>query len=75
MPAPMAKEHAGIRVEPELLARLEAIAAELSRRSMGIVAKRSDVARVALERGAESLEKELGITEKKGAKPASKPKK
>jgi hypothetical protein len=70
----MAKEHAGVRVEPELLVRLEAIAAELSRRSMGIVVKRSDVARVAIERGAESLEKELGIAEK-GAKPASKPKK
>ena len=71
----MAKEHAGIRVETELLDRLEAIAAELSRRSAGVAVKRSDVARAALERGAESLEQELGIAEKKGAKPASKPKK
>ena len=71
----MPKEHAGVRVELELLTRLDAIAAELSRRSVGIVVKRSDVARVAIERGTESLEKELGIAEKKGAKPASKPKK
>src|SRR5262245_50681477 len=49
------------RVLPATVERLDRIAAELARKRPGEVVKRSDALRVALERGVEVLEHELGL--------------
>lgn len=81
----MAKVTMGVRIEEETERRIDAIAAELSRRAAGVEAKRGEVARAALEKGVAVLEQDLGIkgdgapakstsTAKKGTrKPAAKP--
>jgi predicted transcriptional regulator len=71
----VAKTNAGIRVESELLARLDVIATKLAERAEGTEVTRSDAARTALAIGVEALEQRLGIaTPKEGTKPARKPK-
>ena len=65
----------GIRVPPEMIARLDRIAAALAERAEGSEVRRSDAARVALELGVEALERKLALdTETEGGKPARKPK-
>lgn len=73
----------GVRLDPARVDRLDAVAAEMTRRAAGAEVKRSDAARVAMERGINSLEKELGLEvaalvdvakpAKKGAATARKP--
>ena len=57
----MRKVTVGVRVEPSRVERLDKVAAEMTRRAAGAEVKRGDAARVAMERGIDSLEKELGI--------------
>lgn len=47
-----------VRVEDEMLAQIDALAAELSEAAKGVRLTRSDVARVALERGIADLKSE-----------------
>jgi hypothetical protein len=75
----------GVRIDPSHVERLDRVAGEMTRRAVGAEVKRSDAARVAMERGIDSLEDELGLEAlpavagakpaKKGAAPARKPKK
>lgn len=61
------------RILPATVVRLDRVAAELGKRRPGEVVKRSDSLRIAIERGVEVLEAELGITgETPSAKPAKK---
>ena len=72
------------RVHATTVERLDRIAQVLGEKRPGEVVKRSDALRVAIERGVDVLERELGIegavasakpaaTEKKGKAPARKP--
>ena len=54
-----------IRLEPEMAARVVAVAKALSKRAAGAVVTRSHVARMAVERGLGPLEKEIGIVPKR----------
>jgi hypothetical protein len=70
----MAKEHLGIRAEQATIDRIDAVASALSARVAPAEMTRSDAARVALDRGLDVLEVELGIAPSaKGKKPARKP--
>lgn len=51
-----------LRLEQEILDRLDRIAAALSERAAGVRVTRADATRIALERGATALEAELGLT-------------
>ena len=66
----MAKVTIGVRIEEETQRRIDAIAKELSGRAAGVEAKRSEVARAALEKGVKALERELGINVAKPKKAA-----
>ena len=61
------------RIPAALIPRLDAIAAEMSRRAHGAHLKRSDAIRASIERGVAALEKELGIEATMETKPARKP--
>ena len=61
VPVSSSKEHVGFRLPSELVARLDVIATELSKRAAGVDVNRSTVARRALETGVEAMEKEIGI--------------
>ncbi len=66
----MAKtENLQLRVEPEVLGRLDRIAVELAKRAEGSEILRTTAARTALNAGIEALEERLGLTAapKKGA--------
>jgi hypothetical protein len=79
----MRKVTVGVRIDPTRVDRLDRVAAEMTRRAAGAEVKRGDAARVAMERGIDSLEKELGLEAlpavaaakpaKKGVAPARKP--
>jgi hypothetical protein len=69
---------AGARFDEDTLRRLDAIAAEMSRRAANLPITRSAVARAAMERGVRALELELGIAApvtklEEEPKPARKP--
>lgn len=57
----MTKAPMSVRLEEDVLARLDALAAALSKRAAGAEVNRSDALRVAALRGVEDLERELGI--------------
>ena len=50
-----------VRLDPELVARLDAVTALLSKRAAGAELTRSAALRVAIERGLAELEAELGL--------------
>jgi len=50
-----------IRLPSSYRQRLEVVQAEMSKRLSGVKLKWSQVVRLALERGAETIEKELGL--------------
>ena len=56
----MAKINVGLRVEPEMLDELAALAEIMSERAAGAPITPSDAGRVALERGIAVLRAELG---------------
>lgn len=56
--------HITVRVPHDFRSRLDAIQAEMSRRLSGVEMDWSKVVRLALERGAETIEKELGLKHK-----------
>jgi len=60
----MAESPISIRLDEGLLARLDALAEELTKRAAGARVGRSSVMRLALERGLASLEGELGLARK-----------
>lgn len=51
-----------VRLEDELIARLDALAAALTERTAGVKVSRSAAMRAALERGLASLEDETGMS-------------
>lgn len=51
-----------LRIEQATLDRLDRIAEALSERAAGVRVTRADASRIALDRGAEALEKELGLS-------------
>lgn len=51
-----------LRLPSELLARIEALAAEMAKRNVGVEVARSSVVRLLLERGLEQVEPELGLS-------------
>ena len=57
-----------IRLEDDLIARLDALAVALTERAAGVKVTRTAAMRAALERGLEALEAEAG-TAKRGRKP------
>lgn len=60
----MAEHPTSVRIDDALLARLDAIAATLTERAAGVNVGRSRVIRLAIERGADALEVELGLARK-----------
>ncbi len=62
-PARDERKFAGVavRTDEEIDARLDRVADELTRRAAGVQHKRAQVVRVAMLRGLDSLESELGI--------------
>jgi predicted transcriptional regulator len=54
-----------VRIDDELVDRLDELAKVLSARAAGAGMSRSNAVRVALERGVEALEAELGKSRKK----------
>jgi hypothetical protein len=81
----MVKETAGVRLDPEVIARVDRATDEMSRRTFGVPVRRADVLRLAVLHGLGVIEAELGIAAKepppvspapakKGGKPARKPK-
>ena len=56
--------HVTVRVPHDFRSRLDVIQAEMSKRLSGVEIDWSKVVRLALERGAETIEKELGIAPK-----------
>lgn len=54
------KTSVAVRLSPELIAQLDKLAALMSERAAGAEISRSEVARLALERGVEGLTAELG---------------
>jgi hypothetical protein len=54
-----------LRIEESTLDRLDRVASALSERAAGARVPRSDVIRIALERGLESLEKEMSLSRSK----------
>ena len=62
------------RILPSTIQRLDVVAEALGKRRPGEVVKRSDALRVAIERGVEGLERELGLgsspTPSAGAEPS-----
>lgn len=54
-----------IRLEDDLIARLDALAAALTERAAGVKVTRTAAMRAALERGLESLEDEAGLSSKR----------
>lgn len=72
----MAKTMTGVRLDDEMIGRLDRIALALGKRAAGIKVGTAEAMRACLDRGANALERELGIAPKparKGAKPVSKP--
>jgi predicted transcriptional regulator len=68
----MAKTQTGLRLDQDLLTRLERLAVEMSKRAGGIAVVRAEVARAALERGIAVLEIELlGKAQRSASKPRS----
>jgi len=57
----MTERPLAVRLQEELIARLDAIAGELSGRASGVPVARSVVIRQAIERGVASFEAELGV--------------
>lgn len=53
-----------LRIEDELLERLERIASVMSERSANVPVSRAAVIRAALERGTEMLESDFGLARK-----------
>jgi predicted transcriptional regulator len=53
-----------IRLDPDVASQLARLAEELTKRAAGARVTRSHVARMAVERGLPSLEKELGLERK-----------
>lgn len=53
-----------VRLPHDYRKRLETIQAEMSKRLSGVGLRWSQVVRLALERGAETIEKELGLKHK-----------
>ncbi len=53
-----------VRMPPELIERLDALAVKLSKRAAGAEVSRSDVTRLAVERGIAVLEAELARARK-----------
>jgi predicted DNA-binding protein len=53
--------HLTVRLPKELQGRIEAVQIEMSKRLSGVEMDRSRVVRLALERGIEVIEKELGL--------------
>lgn len=58
-----------VRLEDSLIERLDAVVGVLSHRAAGAPIHRSAVLRMAVERGLESLESEVGIATKPKKKP------
>lgn len=54
-----------LRVDDALLARVDALAVALSERAAGASVSRANVLRIALERGVDVLEKEIGTRRSK----------
>jgi hypothetical protein len=54
-----------IRLGEELLARLDRVTAEMSKRAAGADVPRSSAIRLALERGLDALEAELGLADRR----------
>lgn len=54
-----------IRLEDELLERVDRVTDAMEARAAGAKVPRSSVLRLALERGLDSLESELGLTRRK----------
>jgi predicted transcriptional regulator len=61
-----------VRIEEDLISRLDWLADALTRRAAGAKVSRSSAMRVAVERGLESLEGELGAPTKLKPKPKKK---
>jgi predicted DNA-binding protein len=53
--------HLTVRLPKDLQDRIEAVQTEMSKRLSGVEMDRSRVVRLALERGIEVIEKELGL--------------
>jgi predicted DNA-binding protein len=51
----------GVRLDEDMIRRLDFLAAELSRRAAGLDVNRTDVTRAALGRGIDAMERELGL--------------
>lgn len=54
-----------LRIEEEMLERLDRLAAEMTKRTGGVQVARASVIRNAIERGVAELERELGLTRAK----------
>jgi hypothetical protein len=52
------------RLDGDMLARLDKIAEELTKRAAGASVNRSAVVRLAVDRGVAALEKELGLSKR-----------
>lgn len=57
-------EGVSVRTEQSVDDRLDRVAAELSKRASGLVVKRGAVAKTAMMRGLEIIERELGLVSK-----------
>ena len=64
----------GVRLDPDIIARLDALAAALSERAAGAAINRSDAARLAIARGVDVLEAEIGRKPSGATKPRRTPK-
>lgn len=60
MVAAKAKLIVPVRLEPEVVARIDRLATRLSRRASGLPVVRSEALRLALARGLDAIEKEEG---------------
>lgn len=61
-----------IRIEEDVIQRLDAIAAAMTERAAGVKVARSNVIRLALERGMAVLEEDLGMGPSRTKKPKRK---
>jgi hypothetical protein len=61
----MTRRPVPLRIDEEILTRLDRVAEALSAKAAGANVPRSDAIRIALERGTESLEGELGLSRQK----------
>ena len=54
-----------VRLDEAMVARLDAVAEAMSKRAAGASVSRSEVVRVAVDRGVSALEAELGVAPKR----------